>query len=179
MIRVGRDSRARRAACATALALAAAVLAGCQEGGLAGSLRSAGVGASPDEFLVLPTRPLEMPTDLSALPPPKPGAANLVDPQPDIDAVAALTGRAVPAGSAGAGALIAESGPVDPQVRAQLAAEDATYRRENRGLLLERLANKDAPDWSIYEDMRLDANSEFVRLRARGYRVPAAPPRVD
>lgn len=179
MIRVGRDIRARRAACAAALVVAAAVLPGCQEGGIAGALRSAGVGARPDEFLVLPTRPLEMPTDLAALPPPKPGAANLVDPQPDIDAVAALTGRAVPAGNAGAAALIARSGPVDPKVRADLAAEDATYRRENRGLLLERLANKDAPDWSIYEDMRLDAEAEFLRLRARGLRVPAAPPLVD
>lgn len=179
MIRIGRDRLMRRVACAAALATAACVLAGCQSGGLAGALRSAGVGASPDEFLVLPTKPLEMPVDLAALPPPTPGATNLVDPRPDLDAVAALTGRPSAAGTASAPALIARAGPVDPQIRARLAAEDATYRSENRGLLLERWANKDSPDWSIYENMRLDAEAEFERLRSRGYRVPAAPPLVE
>ena len=57
----------------------------------------------------------------------------------------------------------------------RLASEDVVYRSENRGLLLERLANNN-PDWAIYEDMRLNADQEFQRLRARGVRVPAAPP---
>ena len=37
--------------------VAALALGGCGEGGLAGGLRSAGVGGTPDEFLVLPTAP--------------------------------------------------------------------------------------------------------------------------
>ncbi|MBP7001829.1 DUF3035 domain-containing protein [Amaricoccus sp.] len=179
MIRIGRERRWRRIAGAAALAATACALSACQGGGLAGALRSAGVGSSPDEFLVLPTKPLEMPTNLAALPAPTPGAANLVDPNPDIEAVAALTGREQPAGTASAAALVARAGPVDPQIRARLAVEDATYRDENRGLLLERWAHKDSPDWSIYEDMRLDADAQFVLLRDHGVRVPAAPPRVD
>lgn len=179
MIRNGRQRLVRRVAGAVVLAAAAWALSGCQGGGLAGFLRRSGVGTSPDEFLVLPTKPLEMPADLAALPPPTPGAANLVDPNPDIDAVAALTGRAQPAGAASAAALVASAGPVDPQIRSRLAAEDAIYRDENRGLFLERIANKDSPDWSIYEDMRLDANAEFIRMRSRGVRVPAAPPLLE
>lgn len=157
------------------LLLAAALLGGCGEGGFAGGLRSAGVGAAPDEFLVLPTKPLEIPQNLSTLPPPVPGAPNRVDPQPAADAVAALTGRPAPAGSAAAPALVARAGPVAPGIRATLAAEDAVYRRENRGLPLERLTDR-SPDWTIYENQRLDADAEFIRLRARGVRVPAAPP---
>lgn len=167
--------RAGQAIGAAALIVAAGVLAGCAEGGFAGALRSAGVGAAPDEFLVLPTKPLEMPADMAALPPPTPGAVNRVDPQPEAEAVAALTGRPAAAGSAPAGTLIARAGPVDPQIRARLRSEDAAYRDENRGLLLERIAD-DNPDWSIYENMRLNADAEFQRLRARGVRVPAAPP---
>ncbi len=155
--------------------LAAGVLAGCGEGGVAGALRTAGVGGAPDEFLVLPTKPLEMPADLSALPPPTPGAVNRVDPRPEVEAVAALTGRPAAPGAASAGALIARAGPVDPQIRAQLASEDAVYRQENRGRLLERFSDNDA-DWTIYRNMRLNADAEFDRLRARGVRVPAAPP---
>ncbi len=179
MVANGRQRLGRRVACAVALAAAACVLSGCQGGGLAGFLRRSGVGSSPDEFLVLPTKPLEMPTDLAALPPPAPGAANLVDPNPDLEAGAALTGHEQPAGTASAAALVARAGPVDPQIRSRLASEDATYRAENRGLFLERIANKDSPDWSIYEDMRLDANAMFILLRNRGVRVPAAPPILD
>lgn len=158
-----------------ALIAAAGSLAGCGEGGLAGALRSAGVGDAPDEFLVLPTKPLEIPTDLATLPPPTPGAVNRVDPRPEADAVAALTGRPAAPGTAPAGSLIARAGPVDPAIRARLAAEDQVYRSENQGLLLERLTNN-SPDSRIYENMRLDADAEFLRLRARGVRVPAAPP---
>jgi hypothetical protein len=164
-----------RALAAAALAAAAGLLAGCGETTLASTLRNAGVGGAPDEFLVLPTEPLEIPADLRALPPPTPGAVNRVDRRPEVDAVAALTGRPVSPGAATAGALVARAGPVDPEIRARLASEDAVYRQENRGRLLERFNNRN-PDWMIYEDMRLNADAEFRRLRSRGVRVPAAPP---
>ena len=178
MVEARREMRAGRAKGAAALILAAGLLAGCGEGGLAGSLRSAGVGGSPDEFLVLPTRPLEMPQNLAALPPPVPGAPNRVDLRPEAEAVAALTGRLAPAGAATARALVARAGPVDPRIRATLAAEDALYRRQNRGLPLERLANRDT-ERTIYDGQRLDADAEFLRLRALGLRVPAAPPALE
>ncbi len=47
--------RAERARAGAALILVAALIAGCGEGGVAGILRSSGVGSTPDEFLILPT----------------------------------------------------------------------------------------------------------------------------
>ncbi len=171
-----RGGRAAAWAARAALIIAACALAGCQGNTLASRLRAAGVGGAPDEFLVLPTKPLEMPQDLAALPPPTPGGANLVDPQPEADAVAALTGRPGAPGSASGAVLVARAGPIQPGVRGQLAKEDAVYREENQGRLLERLFNRDAPNNVIYEDQMLDAEAEFLRQRALGVRVPAAPP---
>ena len=96
--------------------LAPLALAGCGEGGIAGGLRSAGIGGKPDEFMVLPTRPLEMPESFAALPPPTPGAVNRVDYRPHAEAVSGLTGRPQVQGSGG-GALVAAAGPRDPAIR--------------------------------------------------------------
>lgn len=147
-------------------------LAGCQ-GGLAGSLR--GVRGTPDEFMVLPTRPLEMPENLAALPPPTPGAPNRVDYQPRSEAIAGLTGRPAPAGNADGTALVARAGPRDPQIRAELAAEDVVWRQTHHGLLLERWFSRDR-EALVYKPMVLDAPAEFERMRAMGVQVPAAPP---
>ncbi len=176
-MRAKRMMQARRAIAIAALVLVPLTLAGCGEGGLAGGLRSAGVGASPDEFMVLPTRPLEMPQDLTALPPPLPGTVNRVDYQPKAEAIAGLTGRNAPAGTANGTALVARAGPRDPGIRAQLAAEDATWRETHHGLLIPRLLTRDK-DALIYQPMVLDAAAEYDRLRAQGVRVPAAPPAV-
>ncbi|MGB8621497.1 MAG: DUF3035 domain-containing protein, partial [Paracoccaceae bacterium] len=48
--------------------------------------------STPDEFAILPNKPIEMPQDMAALPDPTPGGANRVDPTPEADAVAALGG---------------------------------------------------------------------------------------
>jgi hypothetical protein len=159
---------------AAALLLAAAALQGCAEGGLAGTLRAAGVRGTPDEFLVLPTRPLEMPPDLGVLPPPTPGATNRVDYRPRAEAIAGLTGRPETATASGA-ALVARAGPAQPGIRATLAVEDAEWRATHRGRLLERWFSRDR-EALTYRDMRLDAAAEFERLRALGLRVPPAPP---
>lgn len=161
----------------TALLLAAAALAGCAEGGVAGNLRAAGIGGTPDEFMVLPTKPLEMPADLAALPAPTPGAVNRVDYQPKLQAVASLTGKETPAGTASAGPLIARAGPVDPNIRAELAAADVVYRENNRGQLIPRLILQDN-ELLIYDGEMLDRGAEFERLRAQGVAVPPAPPTV-
>lgn len=169
--------RAARGAAALMLLGVVLGLGGCGEGGFAGGLRAAGAGASPDEFLVLPTRPLQMPDDLSTLPPPTPGTANRVDIDPRAEAVAGLTGRPGPAGTASGAALVARAGPVDPQIRRVLAVEDAQVRQGNRGRLLERLFSSDR-ERLIYRDTTLDAPAEFERLRALGVAVPPAPPSV-
>lgn len=151
------------------------LLGGCQEGGLAGGLRSAGIAGKPDEFMVLPTRPLEMPSDLSALPTPAPGQTNRVDYRPNAEAIAGLTGRPGAAGNADGSALVAAAGPREAGVRGTLAAEDAEWRRTHRGRLLDRLIIRD-PDVVVYRPMVLDAPVEFDRVRAAGAAVPAASP---
>ncbi|WP_456389391.1 DUF3035 domain-containing protein, partial [Profundibacter sp.] len=47
-------------------------------------------GNGPDEFTILPTKTLQAPDFTAALPTPTPGGANLTDPTPKADAVAAL-----------------------------------------------------------------------------------------
>ncbi len=157
-----------------ALLAGAFAIGGCSEGGLAGNLRAAGIRTTPDEFLVLPTRPLEMPQDLSALPPPEPGTVNRVAYQPRAEAIAGLTGRPATATANGA-ALVASAGPADPQIRPELASEDAEWRATHRGLLLERWFSRDR-ERLTYRDMTLDAAAEFERQRAMGRRVPPVPP---
>lgn len=154
------------------LILAGAALGGCGQARSDGELRSAG---SPDEFMVLPTKPLEMPGNFAALPTPTPGAPNRVDYNPKAEAVASLTGREAPAGTASAGSLIARAGPADPNIRARLAVEDATWREENQGKLLPRLLARDA-DEVTYGAVTLDAAAEYEAMRARGVAVPPAPP---
>jgi hypothetical protein len=148
-------------------------LGGCN--GVAGTLRSSGVTSTPDEFMVLPTRPLEMPQNLAALPPPVPGAPNRVDYQPQQIALEGLTGRPGPAATAGGAALVAAAGPAQPQIRSVLASEDAEYRATHQGLLLERLFNKNK-EVVVYEAMILDPGREYEYLRARGLNQPPAPP---
>ena len=166
--------RAARTLAWAAMVVAPLALGGCAEGGLAGGLRAAGIQGTPDEFMVLPTRPLEMPENLSALPPPTPGAVNRVDYRPHQQAVAGLTGRPVVNTASGA-ALVAAAGPRDPAIRSELAAEDVEWRATHRGLLLERVFSRDR-EALVYQQMVLDAPAEFDRMRARGVEVPAAPP---
>lgn len=166
--------RARRAMAWAAVALVPLALGGC--GGLAGGLRAAGVGGTPDEFMVLPTRPLEMPDDMTTLPPPTPGQLSRVDRRPRSDAIAGLTGRPVPAAASGA-ALVAQAGPRDPAIRSELAAEDVAWRENHHGKLLERMFSRDREELR-YRPMVLDPGAELERLRAAGVQVPAAPPAV-
>lgn len=156
------------------LGTAALLLGGCQNHNLAGTLRSSGVGGTPDEFLVLPTRPLEMPSDLAALPVPAPGTANLVDYEPRAEAVAGLSGKPTLATADGSG-LVARSGPGAPNIRGQLATEDVRYRADNPGLLLERAFARDK-NALIYRRMTLAQAQEYERIRAAGIGVPAVPP---
>jgi hypothetical protein len=161
---------------AIALLAAGGLLCACGDGGLAGGLRSAGVAATPDEFMVLPTKPLELPDNLAArpLPPPTTGSANRVDQNPRAEALVGLTGRPAAATASGE-ALVARVGPGEPGIRATLAAEDSVYRRENRGLFFERLFSRDQ-EALTYRGMTLDAGAEFELLRSQGVRQPPAPP---
>jgi len=137
--------------------------------------------SGPDEFGILPTKPLAMPDSLTELPAPTPGGANITDPTPQADAVAALGGnpeRVTAKGrSAGDGGLLshADRFGVDGKIRDQLAAEDLEWRRKHDGRLLERLFNVNVY-LKAYRPMSLDQKAELDRWRQLGLRTPAAPP---
>jgi len=140
--------------------------------------------AGPDEFAVLPNRPLEVPEDLRALPPPTPGADNRVDPRPQADAVAALGGQpqrlertGEPRGEAGLIGHATRYG-VQAGIREDLAEQDAEFRRRNRGRVLERLFGVNTY-WRAYSREELDRYQALERSRAAGARTPAAPPPPD
>lgn len=149
-------------------------LAACG-GGSPDLMSVASSGEGPDEFGVLPNRPLERPDDLSALPPPTPGGANRGDLTPRSDAVAALGGR--PGAGPAAGALVAHAARygVSPQIRSTLATEDLAFRRANDARLLERLFNTNIY-FRAYQPQSLDQYRELERFRRAGVRTPAAPP---
>jgi len=134
----------------------------------------------PDEFAILPTKPLEMPQDMAALPPPTPGGANRSDPTPEADAYAALGGNAEVLTRGGDGGVVsyATRYGVDGNIRADLAAADLEYRRENDGRLLERLFNASVY-FKAYRPFELDQHRELERFRAAGIGTPAAPPDPD
>jgi ABC-type Fe3+-hydroxamate transport system substrate-binding protein len=160
------------------LTLAAISLAACAsdqpELMNAGQTRAQG----PDEFAILPTKPLVIPDDLSALPEPNPQGTNLADPTPFADAAAALGGNAaVLARPSGDGALVAAATRygVDPTIRETLASEDLAFRRANDGRLLERLFNTNVY-YQAYEPYSLDQYAELERLRRLGLRTSSVPP---
>lgn len=136
---------------------------------------------TPDEFAVIPNKPVEMPEDLAQLPTPTPGGSNRVDPTPKADAVAALGGNPARVQRTGVarsdGGLISHASRfgVSPGIRQTLAEEDLEYRRRNDGRLLERWLNANVY-YRAYSDMSLDQHAELWRWRRAGARTPAAPP---
>jgi hypothetical protein len=138
-------------------------------------------GEGPDEFAILPTKPLEMPKDMAYLPEPTLGGTNRADKTPRRDAVAALGGRPALTDSnriqSGEQALLAAAGRfgVDPDIRSKTAAEDAAFRANARVKPLERVFKVNVY-LSTYADMSLDAEKELLRLRQLGIQTPTAPP---
>lgn len=136
----------------------------------------------PDEFSIVPTKPLEMPPSLTNLPTPNPRGVNRVDPQPRADIARALGGNPTLALAPGAvdGGIVnyASRFGREAGIRDQLAAEDLEFRRNNRGRLLERWFGVNVYH-NAYEFMWLDKYSELARWRRTGVRTPAAPPQAD
>ncbi len=164
----------RRMSKIVAIGAATVILAGCANDGSLMNLRNTESG--PDEFAVLPTAPIEVPTDLASLPTPTPGGTNRVDPNPYADAVAALGGNAERGSGAGDFVSYASRFGVSQDIRGVLAAEDQAFRDDNQGRLLERVFGQNVY-FRAYRVMSLDQYQELERLRAAGVRTPAAPPR--
>lgn len=137
-------------------------------------------GPGPDEFAIVPPKPLEMPENLSELPEPTPGGFNRTDRDPEAEAAIALGGRPSAAGGipAAESALYAHAARfgVDQGIRSMLASEDLEWRRDNNGRILERLFNVNVY-YKAYRKQRLDQQAELERWRALGVRNPSAPPR--
>jgi hypothetical protein len=163
-------------------ALALLALTACGSSDDPRLLNLAKSGRGPDEFAVLPTKPLQAPEDFAALPPPTPGGANLVDPTPEADMVAALGGNPAALARPGVdGGVVNYAGRygIAPDIRPALAAEDLELRRRNDGRLLERIFNVNVY-YRAYrrQDMELDQYRELDRFRRAGVRTPAVPPQA-
>lgn len=136
----------------------------------------------PDEFGIVPGKPLQTPTTLASLPEPTPGGQNLADPDPEAEAVAALGGdpRRLSGGGISDPALVSHVTRfgASPGIRDELAREDLEFRRKNDGRLLERVFNVNVY-YRAYRPLELDQYRELERFRALGVRTPTAPPNED
>ncbi|MEM9248153.1 MAG: DUF3035 domain-containing protein [Pseudomonadota bacterium] len=163
--------------CAVLVLVAPVVLAGCSNRPLMNLSRGL---EGPDEFAILPRKPIEVPEDLTQLPPPSiPGTGSRTDPTPNADAVAALGGnpaRLEEDGQTPDGALLATTGRygTDPEIRGELGLADLQFRDRNQGRLLERLFGV-TTYYNAYARESLDQNAETRRYRGAGARTPGAP----
>ncbi len=133
-------------------------VSGCSGAGNAdnrGLLERLSDRGGPDEFGVVPQKPLEAPTDFSTLP--TPGGSNLADLTPNADVVVAMTGS----GPRDAGAQAGDAALV-----AAILARAGTAPDDGFGFFALFGGRSDL----------LDAQAELQRLRALGVRTPTAPP---
>ena len=139
-------------------------------------------GEGPDEFGIVPPKPLAMPETLAELPTPTPGGGNRADRDPEGEAIAALGGKpgasgGIPSGDAALYAHAARYG-VESGIRSTLATEDLEWRRDNNGRVLERWFNVNVY-YKAYRKQSLDQQSELARWRDAGVRTSSAPPRKE
>ena len=157
-------------------------LAGCSKDGTPELMNLRSSTSGPDEFGILPPKPLAMPEDVAVLPEPTPGGTNLTDQHPRADAIVALGGTpgtldgALPASDAALINHAARYG-VAGDIRAIMAAEDLDWRRRNNGRVLERLFNVNVY-FDAYRKMALDQQAELEKWRQAGVGTPSAPPRL-
>lgn len=138
-------------------------------------------GNGPDEFSILPSKPLQSPSDLSALPTPTPGGSNLTDQNPIADAVSTLGGRpsamedrGVP-GSDAALVRHASRKGVPGDIRATVAAEDKDYRKSKGRFQKWRIFVKNKYN-ETYKNQTLDSWETNQGYRRVGVPTPSVPP---
>ena len=159
--------------------IALLALGACGGGKGTGLMNLRSTSDGPDEFAILPPKALALPADLTALPKPTPGGANLTDQNPMNDAIVALGGKVsaaggVPAGDAGLVRYAGRNGGT-PDIRATLAADDLARRKSKPGKLLERAFGL-TTYFDAYRDMWLDTYAELQRWRDAGVYTPSVPP---
>lgn len=135
----------------------------------------------PDEFTIVPGKPLESPPSFVELPQPTPGAGNLTDQTPMADAVSALGGRPAALEDRGVGAsdgalvTAAARRGVDPTIRQTLAAEDEDFRYRKWVFSRLRIFGSDEY-FRAYEDDTLDRRATQSIWRRAGAPTPSSPP---
>ncbi len=156
------------------VALVLAVSA-CSKSGLR-DLRPIGTG--PDEFLVMPVKPLESPASFSELPQPTPGAGNVADQNPKAELIATLGGNPAATGvPASDNALLAATGRfgVDQEIRQELAEKDAKFRRREQRTARIKLFPVDRYE-DAYRRQALDPFQVNQAYRDVQIGTPTAPP---
>lgn len=138
------------------------------------------VSDGPNEFMILPAKPLENPTSFSDLPPPTPGQANLTDRSAVADGVTALGGRPESASAgipASDGALVRHASRlgVAADIRTDLATKDAQFRKRKARFTQFRIVPVDRYN-QAYRRQALDADAEAARWRRAGARTPSYAP---
>lgn len=170
-----------RGALGAIVILAIMAMSGCSNTGLR-DLRTNSAG--PDEFMVMPVKPLTQPKDYAVLPAPTPGSGNLVDHNPNADAVASLGGRpsaleatGIPA-SDGALVTAASRNGVSSDIRQSLAEEDAAFRKRQSRLTRIRLFRVDRYD-QAYRRYSINPFPVARSAAVQGASTPTAPPEYD
>ena len=137
--------------------------------------------AGPEEFDIIPNKPLETPKDYKVLPAPTPGQANLSDATPKKDAVAALGGKPSLLDAQGVArsdsALVASASRfgVPAGVRAQTAVEDAAFRKRRGRFSNIRLFKTDRYG-SVYKRELINPRETVDIYRRAGRKTPTVPP---
>lgn len=138
--------------------------------------------AGPDEFTVIPSKPLSAPENYAALPEPTPGGRNLTDQDPAGDAVAALGGRPQAIAQSGQSFPAADTALVSyaarrgsgAGIRESLAVDDEEIRSRFERFTGWRLSGFDRYN-EVYRRYHLDAYGELARWRRAGVKTPTAP----
>lgn len=135
----------------------------------------------PDEFTIVPGKPLQAPPSFVELPQPTPGGSNLTDQTPNADAVAALGGNPAALEDRGVGAsdgalvTAAARNGVDPTIRESLAAEDEEFRYRKWFFSRLRIFGSDEY-FRAYSKETLDRHQTQEVWRRAGAPTPSAPP---
>jgi len=134
------------------------------------------VGTGPEEFAVLPSKPLTIPSNLKNLPVPDLAAGNLADPTPKLDLIEMLGGSidnsiSIPAKDKNLLKYVSRAG-VDTNIREELAKEDRKFLRRMGVLTSVKLFRVDRYN-QIYRKMTLSAPKELERWRSLGVRTPS------
>ena len=135
----------------------------------------------PEEFSIIPGKPLQEPESFAELPAPTPGGTNRTDQTPLKDAVAVLggnpnrldAGTGLPAGDTAIVRSASRFGR-DPAIRQELASADLEFRKR-RSLFTWSIIPTDEYK-RAYRRETLDPYLWLEWYRRAGARTPAAPP---